>query len=98
MLYGDEPVDVVVIRDGETVTLNNLPLEQQAYVVDGETEIKYGISFNMIEATGGEKLKYAAYSTMNFVRLIRVSLVEIFSGNVGWGEVSGPGRYRRHHE
>ena len=90
LLYGDEPVDLVVLRDGETVTLNSLPLEQREYVIDGETVTRYGITFNLIEASGVETLKYAAYSTMNFVRLIRVSLVEIFSGNVGWGEVSGP--------
>jgi regulator of sigma E protease len=90
MLYGDHPVDIVVERDGHEVTLDNLPLEQREYVYDGQTELKYGITFNTIEGTGGEKLKYAAYSTMNFVRLIRVSLTEIFTGRVGWGEVSGP--------
>ena len=89
-LAREEPVDIVVIRDGNTVTLNDLPLVMREYVDDGETRHRYGVSFNVIEATGGEKLKYSAYTTMNYVRLVRVSLVEIFSGHVGWGEVAGP--------
>ncbi len=90
MLYGDSPVDLVVVRDGEKVTLDNLPLEQREYVTDGQTTLRYGIDFNRIEGTAGEKLKYATYSTINYVRLVRVSLAEVFSGNVGLGELSGP--------
>ncbi len=87
-LAREEPVDMVVMRDGNSVTLNNLPLKMRQY--DDEARLKYGITFNIIEATGGEKLKYAAYTTFNYVRLIRVSLAELFSGHVGLNELSGP--------
>ena len=90
MLYGENDVDIVVLRDGNKVALNDLPLVQREYVYNGETQLKYGITFEKINATAGERIKYAAYSTMNYVRLVRVSLTELFTGRVGWGEVAGP--------
>lgn len=86
-LAGGKPVDMTVLRDGEKIRLNDLPLKR-SIMVDGE--LKYGITFNKIDATAGEKVNYATYTTINFVRLVRISLAQIFSGAVGFREVSGP--------
>jgi regulator of sigma E protease len=86
-LAGGRPVDMTVLRDGEKVRLDDLPLKRSV-LVDGE--LKYGITFNKIDATAGEKINYAVYTTMNFVRLVRISLAQMFSGAVGFREVSGP--------
>ena len=83
-------VDLVIRRDGETITLNKFPLEKREYMLNGELQLKYGLQFNVIEATAWGKLKYSCYTTMNYVRLIRVSLAQIFSGAAGVRDLSGP--------
>ncbi|MDR0491116.1 MAG: site-2 protease family protein, partial [Oscillospiraceae bacterium] len=83
-------VDLVVRRGGETIKLNNFPLERREYTIDGEIRLRYGITFNSVEPNLWEKLKYACYTSMNYVRLVRVSLAMLISGNVGLGDLSGP--------
>ena len=87
---GDTTVDLVLRRDGETITLNSFPLERNWYQIDGEMRFRYGITFNIIEATAMEQFKFSCYQTMNFVRLIRVSLAQLFSGAAGIRDLSGP--------
>ena len=87
---GNSNVNLVVRRGGEKVTLNNYPLERREYMIDGEMRLRFGITFNLIEGTAIEQLKYASYRTMNFVRLIRVSLAQLISGAAGFRDLSGP--------
>ena len=83
-------VDLVIRRDGERIRLNNFPLERRLYEIDGEEVLRFGISFNVIEASTLEQLKFSSYTAMNFVRLIRVSLAMLFSGAAGLQDLSGP--------
>lgn len=85
-----ETVDMVVLRDGEHVVLQGLPLVQREYVINGETLVKYGINFNYIEGTFGEKLKYSLYTAYDFVRLVWLGLSDLVSGAVGLNDLSGP--------
>lgn len=87
-LAGDKPVDLVVLRNGEKIIYGNFPLQKRLY--PGETVPRYGVSFNKIDASFGEKLKYAGYTTMNFMRMTRVSLSMLFSGAAGLQDLSGP--------
>ena len=89
-LNGDGPVDLKVRRDGMVITLNSLPLERHEYETESGTRLLYGITPNTIKATFWEKLKYSCYSTANFVRIVRVSLVQLISGSVSIQDVSGP--------
>lgn len=90
-LYGDKPVDMVVLRDGAKVTLNDLPLQPRDYVDEnGATVRRYGVNFNRIDDTLGQKLKYTGYRTMNLVRFTRISLSMLFSGSAGFNDLSGP--------
>jgi regulator of sigma E protease len=89
-MAGGKPVDMTVLRDGKSVTLTDLPLKQQEYTIDGEKQVRYGITFNQIEGSSGEKFKYSVYTTANYVRLVRVSLVQLFSGSYGLRDLSGP--------
>lgn len=89
-LANGKPVDMVVERNGNIVTLNDLPLAVREYTIDGKKEVRYGVTFNQITASVGEKLKYSVYTTLNYVRLVRVSLVELFSGAIGFNQMSGP--------
>ncbi len=90
MARAGENVDVVVIRDGEKVTLKDYNLTPREYTENGETVVKYGIYFETVRAIFIEKLKYSVYTSFNFVRLIWYSLTDLFTGAVGIKDLSGP--------
>ena len=87
---GDKEIDLVVSRGGDTIRLDNFPFEKRDYTVNGETKFRYGITLNVIEATAKEKLKYSCYTALNYVRLIRVSIAQLFTGDAGMKDLSGP--------
>jgi len=87
---GDKEADLVVRRDGTTIKLDKFPLERRWFSIDGVMYYRYGLSFNMIEATAMQRLRYSLYTAMNYVRLIRVSLAMLFSGAAGVQDLSGP--------
>lgn len=86
------PLDVVFLRDGEKVSLQDLP--RGTYTGnDGKTYQGYGffISTNtMEEATAGAKLKVAWLNTLDFARIVRLSLGMLLSGEAGMQDLSGP--------
>lgn len=84
-----EAVDVTVIRDGEKVKLNDLPLTLREYEIDGKTQLKYGITFNIIEAGFSEKLEYSWYTTIDFVRNVFMGLSDLLTGVVNVDEIGG---------
>ena len=88
-LTGRTNADLVILRDGQTLHLNNFPLVRHEFMEDGETVYRFGIRFNVIDATLSEQLRYSAYLTFNFVRMIRVSLAQLISGHVGLDGLSG---------
>jgi regulator of sigma E protease len=89
-LAGGRPVDITVLRNGEKITFENAPLTRRPFVENGETVMRYGITFNLIEPTLGAKVRFAGYQTMDFVRLIRLSLAQLFRGEAGIRDLSGP--------
>jgi regulator of sigma E protease len=86
----DNVVDIVVNRGGARVTLRDYNLEPREYTEDGETRYRYGITLDELAPTVGQKLKYAGYTTINFVRLVRIGLVQLVSGGAGIKDLSGP--------
>ena len=85
---GDGTYDLIVIRDGKKVKLENFALTPLDY--PGQTQKMYGFYFGYDEATLGAKLKNAWYSCMEFARMVWMSLRELVSGNVGVQDLSGP--------
>jgi regulator of sigma E protease len=94
-------MDLVISRNGEIINLIDFPFRRHEYMTDGELEYRFGIeffqvalfrtlSFNRIDASVGETLKYSVYSTVNNLRLIRVSLAMIFRGDAGVRDLGGP--------
>ena len=90
MYRAGDSVDMVVVRDGRKITLEDLPLQQKEFVIDGETVMKYGLTFNLIEANFLSKLNYSVYTAYNFARSVRLSLSDLISGNVGMDALTGP--------
>ncbi|MDR2356590.1 MAG: M50 family metallopeptidase [Oscillospiraceae bacterium] len=82
-----ERADIVLIRGGIAVELKDYYLVRRP-MTDGS--MKYGVTFNRIEGDALQRLKYSCYSAMNFVRLTRLSLVQLITGQSGLRDLSGP--------
>ena len=83
------PVDVTVIRDGEKVTLEDYELVPREIMTDGQVEIRYGITFRIEPASFLGNIKYMAYNTWNFVRMVWFGLSDLVTGAVGLRDMSG---------
>lgn len=86
----DGVVDVVLLRDGEKVYLDNYELQLQDYNIDGTVVQRYGFYFAPAESGVWNTLKYSWYCSLDFVRLIWMSLGDLISGGVGVKDLSGP--------
>ena len=86
---GDGVYDIVVIRDGKKVKIENLALTKLEY--PGQEQPMYGFLFGGFDdATPGNVIRYSWYSTRQFVRLVWMSLGELVSGRVGVQDLAGP--------
>lgn len=82
----DTTYDIVVIRDGQKVELNDFRLEPYEQA-DGTTA--YGFYFSADPATFGNVLKYSWYTTVDFVRQVWMALSDLVSGLVGLDDMAG---------
>ena len=89
--YSDETYTVTVIRDGKRVEIKNVSLEYKTYTdTEGKEYTGYGLTLSTKEATFGGKLGYTFNYALDYVRLIRISLVDLFTGKVGAEQITGP--------
>ena len=87
---GKDTADIVLIRDGKKVVLDDYPMTLVEYPTeDGGTELKYGLYFGVKETGALARLKYSWYCALDFVRLVRLSLVDLFTGALGIKDMSG---------
>ena len=86
---GGETSDIVIIRDGKKIYLDDFPLQQVEYETDSGTVMKYGLYFQKTESGFWAHIKYAWYSACDFVRLVRLSLTDLVSGALGIKDMSG---------
>ncbi len=83
--------DLVVKRGGEKVVLNDFLMEKHEVVSeDGVTQMLYGMNFTLSELNFFEKLEYAWNQCMDTVRLVRLSLQMLLTGQAGLKDMSGP--------
>ncbi len=83
--------DLVVIRDGGKVKLDDFHMEKHAITDEnGQTTWLYGMNFTLTEATFGMRLQHGWYQTIDTVRLVRMSLQMLLSGQVSVSEIGGP--------
>ena len=85
-IKGGDRHDILVERNGEQVLLEDVLVERRSFA-DGE---RFGFSFTLVEATLGEKLSYVWNTVLDNVRLVRLSLQMLFSGQAGLKDMSGP--------
>jgi len=85
--------DLVVLRDGEKVVLDDFPMVLGEYTDSstGSTYTGYGLTFGgWQDATLGVKLKMTWLNAIDYVRIVRYSLQELFTGGAGMQDLSGP--------
>ena len=82
--------DLEVKRDGKIVRLNDFPMQKQAYDENGQTVYRYGMYFGSEEKTVGTVLKNAWFSSLDFGRMVWMSLSDLIKGMVKVDDMSGP--------
>ena len=85
---GSGVYDLVMLRDGEKVTLKQFAMERILY--EGHSQKMYGFYFGYDEATPLTVLKNAWYTCLEFGRWVKLGLKELINGRVGIDEMSGP--------
>ena len=92
--------DLVVIRDGQKVALNDFVMQLHEDIDDngnvikdsnGNSVMKYGIMFAIDDSlTLGEKLAYGWDNAINSVRNVRLSLQMLLNGQAKFKDMTGP--------
>ncbi|MEG2000304.1 MAG: M50 family metallopeptidase [Evtepia sp.] len=83
-------MDLLIERDGETLTRNNFKLEAQEYVVDGKIQKKYGLIFQKEMATPLDTLKQSWDTSLYFARSVWSGLAMLVRGEAKMSDLSGP--------
>ena len=83
--------DLVVERNGEKVLLDDFKLEMHEFPdAEGNPVMRLGFNFSVAEATFGAKLRETWNTAMNTVRMVRLSLQMLLTGQAGLKDVGGP--------
>ena len=83
--------DLVVERSGQRVELPNFHMEKHEVTnEDGTKQLLYGMNFSLKELTFAGKLDYAWRQCLDTVRLVKLSLQMLLTGQAGLSEMSGP--------
>ena len=85
---GDGVYDIVVIRNGEKVTLKDFPMVPVEY--EGYESKMYGFYFGVEDATPLVKLRASWETCMGFGRMVWQGLEQLLTGKVGVKDLSGP--------
>ena len=82
-------IDMTVLRDGKKIERT---LTKQVYTDENGKEYEaYGFTYGgIVKATPLLRLQYSWYQTMDYVRIVRMSLQMLFSGAAGVNDLSGP--------
>ena len=88
MNSGFEPIDLVVIRGGKQITLENVvfPTEENSGVKFGN----YDFIMQLEEANFGTIIKHSFFRSISTVKVITDSIVDLLGGRYGADAVSGP--------
>ena len=83
--------DLVVERDGKRVELDHFLMEKHEVTDENGNRVKlYGLNFTLEKLDFGGKLHNAWMESLDCVRLVRLSLRMLLSGQAGIQDMSGP--------
>ena len=83
--------DLVVERGGKKVVLEDFLMEKHPVTDEtGAVRMMYGMNFSLEELNFAGKLQYAWNETLDTVRMVRLSLRMLLTGQAGLSDMSGP--------
>ena len=83
--------DLVIERNGQKIELNDFVMEKREFPDgNGGTSLRYGFSFGLEDATFGNKVKYVWNTALDTVRIVRLSLQMLLTGQAGIQDMGGP--------
>lgn len=83
--------DLTVLRNGEKLELTDVPMERQEYRdQNGNAYVGFGLNFTVKKATFGDRIAYSLANAADFVRMVRLSLQMLVTGQAGVKDISGP--------
>lgn len=83
--------DLTVVRDGEKLTFEDLNMPRVEITDEnGNTQLRYGFSFTLVEANFAQRWKFVWNSSWDMVRIVKLSLKMLFTGQAGLKDMSGP--------
>ena len=88
MINGHEPIDVVVIRNGEEVVVKNV-----SFPVQVEDDFKHGVmNFSVYgeEKNFSSVIKNTFHTSLSTVKMIWDSVIGLFTGRFSFKQISGP--------
>lgn len=90
MMLPDGEYDMVVLRNGEKVKLENVPMIRSVPDVTNPDELMYGLEFTIKETTAASVPGRILPTAMNHVKMVVVSLKMLLTGQAGFRDMSGP--------
>ena len=86
-----ESHDLTIIRGGEKTELSGVAMERREYTDQSGNKYKgYGLNFTVEKATFGSRLRVSLANAADFVRMVRLSLQMLVTGQAGVKDISGP--------
>ncbi len=83
-----ETHDLVVERAGEVLTFDDY--EMETHLFPGEETPRYGFTFGTEQANFGNTVHYVWNTAVNSVRMVRLSLTMLVTGQAGLKDMTGP--------
>lgn len=83
--------DLVLLRDGKKVWLDNFAMQKQEYPnEDGTTTLRYGFNFGSVERSFGSLVSQTWRACLSNIQMVRISLKMLFGGQASVKDLSGP--------
>ena len=86
----DGDLNLVLRRDGKRIRLNGYHMVPVEYTDEnGQVEMKYGLYFSIEPATALTVVKYSFRNCLDFVRMVRRGLAQLFTGKAAVSDMTG---------
>ena len=88
MRKGNEPIDLLILRDGEEILLQNVVFPTES--AEGQTLGLMDFKVNRMEKSFGKVMSYSWRKATLIVRMVWESIYDLITGRFSFGAVSGP--------
>ena len=90
-LNGGETHDLTVLRDGQKIHLPGFRMEKHEVTdPDGTRAMRYGMNFSVSDLSVPQRLRTAWMQSIDSIRMVRLSLKMLITGQAGLRDMSGP--------